>query len=421
MISIFFIVLVIFLIIGIPVGITLGAASVLYIIMAGIPPMIIVQKLFSGIDSTSLLAIPFFILAGDLMNRGGIAKRLVDMANAYIGRLTGGLAIVTIVGCMFFAAISGSGVATAAALGAIMIPEMVKNGYDREFSSAIVAAGSPIGVIIPPSVAFVVYASLTQCSVADLYLVGIPAGIMMGIVLIGLSIFHSRKEGYIGLKGKTTLKEKLILTRDALWALGTPIILIGGVFAGIFTPTESAVIAVAYALIIGLFIYKDLNIKDLPSIFLSSARTIGKIMFIIGNATLFAYVLAYEQIPQKIIVGFLNISASPIVILLIINVIFLIAGMVMETTAIYVILVPLLWPVAQALGIDVIHFGIVITVNTAIGLLSPPFGVVMFTAASIGDVPIEKLSKKVLPFIAVMIVVLLIITFIPETVLFLLN
>jgi C4-dicarboxylate transporter DctM subunit len=421
MVSVFFISAATMLIIGVPVAITIGAASLIYILAQGIQPMIIIQRLFSGVNVAALLAIPFFILAGDLMNSGGIAKRLVKFANIFVGRFTGGLAIVTVLACMFFAAISGSGVATAAAIGAIMIPEMVKSGYDRTFASAVVASASPIGVIIPPSISFVLYGVITQSSISDLYLVGIPAGIIMGITLIIISIYFSTKRDYKGTYTKSSIKEKLIALKEAGWAIGTPIILIGGVFGGIFTPTESAVVAVVYAIIVGIFIYKDMKIKDIPKIFLESSKTTAKIMFIIANATLFAYVLSYERIPQMIVQGFFNLSTNPFILLLLINLMLLIAGTFMETTAIMIILVPLLWPIARQIGVDVAHFGIIVTVNTAIGLMTPPFGVCLFTTSSVGGVPLEKLSKEAMLFLGIMVLVLLFITYVPQSVMFLLR
>lgn len=420
MISVFFILTVIFLVLGVPIAITIGASSIVYIFMADIQPMILIQRLFSGVNVASLLAIPFFVLAGDLMNTGGIAKRLVKVANVYVGRFTGGLSIVTIVACMFFAAISGSGIATAAAMGAIMIPEMVNSGYDKTFASSVVASASPIGVIIPPSISFILYGVITGASISDLYLAGIPAGIIMGLVLIFVSRNYAKKVGYKGTGIKSTSREKWNAVKDALWAIGTPIILIGGVFGGIFTPTESAVVAVVYAIFVGLFIYKDMSFKDLGDIFFRSAKTTAKVMFIIANATLFAYVLSYERIPQMIVEGFASMSNGPIVTLLIINLILLVAGTFMETTAIMIILVPLLWPVAQTIGVDIIHFGILVTVNTAIGLMTPPFGVCLFTTSSVGGVPLEKLSKNVIMFLGAMIIALLFITFVPQSILFLL-
>jgi len=419
MVSVFFIIAVVLLIIGAPIGITIGSASLVYIIVTGIEPMIIIQRLFSGVNVAALLAIPFFILAGDLMNSGGIAKRLVKLANAFVGKFTGGLGMVTIMSCMFFAAISGSGVATAAAMGAIMIPEMVKSGYDRSLASSIVASASPIGVIIPPSISFILYGVITQSSITDLYLAGIPAGFIMGLALIVTTYFISKKKGYVGSNTKVSNREKWLAFKDATWALGTPLILIGGVFGGIFTPTESAVVAVVYAIIVGVFIYKDMKPKDLYNIIVNSSKMTAKIMFIIANATLFAYVLSYERIPQKIVESFSNITSSPIIVMLLINIILLVAGTFMETTAIMIILVPLLWPVAQLIGINVVHFGIIVTVNTAIGLMTPPFGVCLFTTASVGKVSVEKLSKEVLVFLGVMLAVLMFITYVPQSILFL--
>lgn len=426
LVVLFFISSVVMLLIGVPISITIGAASLLYILMGGIQQLIAVQKLFAGINSVALLAIPFFVLAGDLMNTGGIAKRLVRLANAVIGNMTGGLAIVTILGCMFFAAISGSGVATAAALGSIMIPAMVESGYDKVFATSIVASASPIGVVIPPSISFVVYGVLTGTSIADLYLAGIPAGIIVGISLIIVSIFICKKRGYKGavnsqMSRQEKVRELWIAFKDSIWALGTPIILIGGVFGGVFTPTESAVVAVVYAIIVGLFIYREMNLKELPKVILGSAKTAAKIMFIIANASLFAYVLTYEKIPQMVVQALLSITTNEFLLILIINVIMLIAGTFMETSAILIIMVPLFIPVLNQIGMDLTHFGIIATTNTAIGLLTPPFGVCLFTSASVAKIPVEVLSKKIMPFLIAMIVALMVITYVPQSVMFLVK
>jgi len=421
MTTLFFVSAVVFLIIGAPIAVTVGLSSALYILLNDITPVIIIQRLFTGINNVALLAIPFFILAGDLMNTGGIAKRLVRLANAFIGDRYGSLAIVTVLGCMFFAAISGSGVATAAAMGSIMIPEMLKNNYDRNFAASVVATSSPIGVIIPPSISFVIYGVLTGTSVTDLYLAGIPAGFIIGVLLIGYCYFTSRKRGYRGSVVKADRKEKIAAFKDSLWALGTPIILIGGVFGGIFTPTESAVVAVVYALVVGLFIYKEMTWKDILKTFLNSGKMAAKIMFIISCATAFAYVLSYERIPQMIVSGIIGITENKIFILMIVNVLLLVAGTFMETSAILIIMVPLLMPLMAKIGVNPVHFGIIATVNTAIGLVTPPFGVCLFTSASVGKVPVEALSKSVLKPIGIMIIGLLIITYIPASIMFLVK
>ena len=419
--TMFFGLAILFLIIGLPIAFTVGFSSVIYILSTGITPQIIIQRLFTGINSTALMAIPFFILAGELMNRGGIARRLVNLANAMVGNVHGSLAIVTIIACMFFAAISGSGVATAASMGTIMIPEMLKNKYDRGFAASVVATASPIGVIIPPSISFITYGVLTGTSITDLYLAGIPAGLIIGILLIGYVYLESKKRNFKGDVKKVTAKEKLFAFKDALWALGAPVILLGGVFGGIFTPTESAVVAVIYALIVGIFVYKDMSIKEAGEVFLRSAKMTAKIMIIISCATLFAYVLTYERIPQTIVEKVSTMTDNKYVILLLINIILLIAGTFMETGAILIITVPLLMPLVQKFGIHPVHFGLIMTVNTAIGLVTPPFGVCLFTSASVGNIAVEKLSKNVIKPILVMLVGLAIITYIPDSIMFLVN
>ena len=418
MIKMFFSMAVFFLVVGVPIAVTIGLAALIYIVASGSSTHIITQRLFAGIDSTALMAIPFFILAGDLMNRGGLAKRIVSLANIFVGKAPGGLAIVTIMGCMFFAAISGSGVATAAAMGAIMIPAMVSKGYDRSFATAVVTAGSPIGVIIPPSISFIIYGVLAQCSITDLYKAGIPAGFIMGLALIITAVILCHRRGYHGDDHPFSWAEAWKACRDAGWALGTPAILIGGVFLGVFTPTESAVVAVVYSVIVGLFIYRDLSLKELPWVFLSAGKTAAKIMFVISCATLFVYVITYNRIPQMIMDTFLTISDNKIVILLIINVILLIAGTFMETGAILLITVPLFLPVILKMGIDPVHFGIIITVNTAIGLMTPPFGVCLFTASSVGQVPVQTLARRVMVFLIAQIAALMIITYIPSLIMF---
>ena len=417
--TMFFVFAIIFLIIGLPIAFTVGLSSVIYILATGITPQIIIQRLFTGINSTALMAIPFFILAGELMNRGGIARRLVGLANAFVGDMHGSLAIVTVMGCMFFAAISGSGVATAASMGTILIPEMIRNKYDRGFASSVVATASPIGVIIPPSISFVTYGVLTGTSITDLYLAGIPSGIYMGLLLMVYFYIVARKRNFKGDVRKSTAKDKLIAFKDALWALGAPVILLGGVFGGIFTPTESAVVAVIYSLIVGLFIYKDMTPKEAVEVFLRSAKMAAKIMIIISCATLFAYVLTYERIPQRIVEGLSTITENKYVILLIINIILLIAGTFMETGAILIITVPLFMPLVQKFGIHPVHFGLIMTVNTAIGLVTPPFGVCLFTSASVGKIAVEKLSKEVLLPILVMLIGLAIVTYLPQSIMFL--
>lgn len=426
-VAIFGILTAVLLAIGAPIPVTVGLSSIIYILLEGIAPMIVIQRLFAGVDQAALLAIPFFILAGDLMNRGGIAKRLVRLANKAVGNRTGGLAIVAIIVCMFFAAISGSGVATAAAIGGVMFGGMAAMGYPKNYSAAVIASASPIGVIIPPSISFVTFGVLTGASIADLYKAGIPAGIIMGIALIVAAYLTSKKNGYQGKNAKfSDPKAEAEFNQpyerrdviEVLFALGTPVIIVGGVFGGWFTPTESAVVAVIYSLVIGAFVFKEIKIKSLFPVFKSSALGAARIMFIIANATVFAWILAYEQIPQMLMQSVMSLTSDKFTLLLIVNVILLVAGAVMETGSIILIATPLLLPIMNAIGVDLVHFGIIITANTSIGLLTPPFGVCLYTASNVAGVTVQDTIKRVGPFLVAMIVAMMIITYLPEIILF---
>ncbi|MZQ99090.1 MAG: TRAP transporter large permease subunit [Acidaminobacter sp.] len=424
------------LVVGAPIVTALGLSSLVFIYVNDIQHVVVIQKLFAGIDSAALLAVPFFILAGDLMNQGGIAKRIVNMAASAVGNIHGGLGIVAIISCMFFAAISGSGIATAAAIGGVMMTGMLRAGYSRSFSATIVAAASPIGIIIPPSIAFIIYAVLSKVAVSDLYKVGLPAGMIVGAALVVPTILVSKKRGYqakaeqiaageIEIKGLVHEKEGKKLTGmhyflDSLWALGTPVIIVGGVFAGIFTPTESAVVAVIYSIIIGIFVYKEMKWKDLPRIFLASAISTAGIMVIMAAAALFAWVMVYVKIPQTILDTVLALTSSRYTILLIINIIVLIAGMFMESGSIQYILVPIALPIALTLGIDPVHFGIMLTTNLAIGMLTPPFGITLFTSARVFGTSIQDVTRETLPFLIALLVAQAIITFIPQSVMWIL-
>lgn len=434
--GVLFIIAAFLLVIGVPIVTSLGLSSLIFASMNDMNLIVVTQKLFAGIDSAALLAVPFFILAGDLMNRGGIAKRIVNMAAAAVGNIHGGMGIVAIIACMFFAAISGSGIATAAAIGGVMYAGMMRAGYSKGYSAAIVAAASPIGVIIPPSIAFIIYAVLSKVSVSDLYKVGLPAGFIVGFALMIPAYFVAKKRNYKGkaeqiasgelvLEGLPEEKESLNLKGihyllDSLWALGTPVIIVGGVFAGIFTPTESAVVAVVYSILIGIFVYKELKWKELPEIFFASALSTAGIMIIMAAASLFAYVMTFVRIPQTILENVLDMTTSKFLILLALNILVLIAGMFMESGSIQYILVPIALPLAMQLGVDPVHFGIMLTVNLAIGMLTPPFGITLFTAARTFKTSIQDITVEVTPFLLAMILALAIITFIPQTVMWVL-
>jgi len=426
----------ILLVLGVPIVSSMGLSSIIFIIANGIKPLVVIQKLFAGIDSAALLAVPFFVLAGDLMNKGGIAKRIVNMTRIFVGNIDGGLGIVGIIACMFFAAISGSGIATAAAIGGVMLPGLLRSGYSRPFSAIIIASASPIGVIIPPSIAFIIYAVLAKVSVADLYKVGFPAGMIVGIPLMATTWLIARKRGYKAIEKKIASGEIVLddvpevddgaelagvhRVLDSLWALGTPVIIVGGVFAGIFTPTESAVVAVVYSIVIGIFVYKEMKWSELPNIFLGSAISTAAIMVIMAAAALFAWVMVYVKIPQTILATMMGLSTNKFVILLIINVVILIAGMFMESGAIQYIAVPILLPVVTALGIDPVHFGIFFVVNLAIGMMTPPFGITLFTAARVFKTSIQEISRESVPYLISLIFSLMLITYFPQLVMWIL-
>jgi C4-dicarboxylate transporter DctM subunit len=385
-----------------------------------VPLMVIVQKMFTSTDSFTLMAVPFFILAGKLMESGGISKRLINFSSTLVGSLHGGLAMVSIVTCMFFAAISGSAAATTAAVGSILIPAMVKRGYDKSFSTAIQAAGGTIGVMIPPSVPLILFGVIAGASIGDLFIAGIIPGVFVGMSLILVAYFISRKRGY-GKEERSSLKEVASAFKSAILAILMPVIILGGIYGGIFTPTEGSVVAVVYGLIVGLLIYKEIKWKDLPEIFISSAITSSVILFIISCASIFGFLLTREQIPAQISEGMLGITSNAIMILIIINVILLIVGTFLETSAAIVIMAPILVPIASAAGMDLVHFGVIMVVNLAIGMITPPVGINLFVASNIANIRLEHIVRAIMPFIIVLIIDVLILSFMPSISLFLLD
>ncbi len=406
---------VLFLILNLPVGIALGLASMCAIISSGVSNIgYVAQGLVTATDSFPLMAVPFFILAGDLMGKGGISRRLLDLGYMFFGKYTGGLGIVTVAACMFFAAISGSGPATVAAIGGIMIPAMYERGYSKPFSTGLVAAAGSIGVIIPPSIPFVVYGVTSGVSISALFLGGLIPGIMIGLALMGWTYYSARKKGYVGDGKEHTLQDKLKALNEAKWALFVPILILGGIYGGIFTPTEAAAVAVIYGFVVGVFVYKDLKWADLYEVVSSSALTTATVMIIIGTATAFGRILTLEQIPIALAEAMTAFTQSPIVILLLINILLIFVGTFMETLAAIIILAPILVPVIKTVGIDPLHFGVVMVANLAIGFITPPLGVNLFVACGIGNAKLEEVSKGAMPFMFVMIAVLMLITYIPE-------
>ncbi|WP_136809871.1 TRAP transporter large permease [Desulfosediminicola flagellatus] len=397
---------------GMPIALAIGFSSLIILSMNDLNLVLLPQRMFVGTDSFPMIAIPFFILAGDLLAKGNVSKRLVDFADACIGWIRGGLALVAVLGSMFFAAISGSSAATTAAIGTPLIPEMKKKGYDVPFAAALIAASGTIGVIIPPSVPMILYAIIADVSVAQLFLNGFLPGVLMGGILMIYSVYVAKKKNYpIG--GKFSLKNIFNHFKIAFFGLLTPIIILGGIFSGFFTPSESAVIAVDYAIFVALFVYRDINLKQLYSVIINSGITMAMIMFLIATSKIFSWVLANWSIPSEIANAVLSITENPLLILLLINVVILIAGIFMETASALIILTPVFLPVVEQLGINLVHFGIVIVMGLAIGMITPPVAINLYVASSITGESLERLSKQILPMLLLLISVLLMTTFVP--------
>ena len=410
-----FVALIVCLIFNAPVGIGIGLASLAVVL---IHPVLtgnfIVSQMIAGTDSFPLMAIPLFILAGELMASGGVSDRLLKVANAFLGRVSGGLAIVTVVVCMFFAAVSGSGPATVAAVGAMVVPTMLEKGYSKSFTLACVATAGCIGVIIPPSIPMVVYGTATSTSISALFLAGFFPGLLIGGTLCLFCYFYSKKMGWGGSDKKFTFKEKMSIVWEAKWALIEPIIILGGIYGGYFTPTEAAAIAAVYALICGVFIYKELNMTNIYQTVANACSTNGTTMIIIGCATAFTRILTLLQIPTLISQSLLSFSTNPYVIMLVINLLLLFVGCFMDTTPAMMVLAPILLPVALEIGLSPIHFGIIMVVNLAIGFVTPPLGINLFVAARVGDTNLETVVKGMVYFMIIMIANLALITLIPS-------
>lgn len=376
------------------------------------------RKVFSGIDNFTLVAVPLFILAGEIMTKGGISKRLINFSKTLVGPLPGGLAMVVVLASIFFSALTGTAIAAAAAIGGMMIPAMNKEGYDVRFSSSLVATSATIGPIIPPSIVLILYGVIASVSIGDLFIAGVIPGLLMGAGLMGYSYYIGKKHNYRSSDRRATFKEIVVGAKDAILALIMPVIIIGGIVSGIFTPTESGVIAVVYALIIGLFVYREISIKDLWPILLDTAKTTATIVFLIGSASLFIWFLSFNQIPNQLIDLMGDVSENPILLLLIINIILLIAGTFIDTISAVSIFTPLFLPLIMATGIDPVHFGIILAVNLTIGMVTPPLGVCLFVTSSIAKIGVPKMFKYLFPQVAILVIVLLIITYVPEIVLF---
>lgn len=411
---ILFILLIVLFIFSVPIAIALGLASMLYLVItADIPLITLPQRMVASLDSFPLMAAPFFILAGKLMEHGGISERLVDFAKSLVGQLKGGLAHVAVISCMFFAALSGSASATTAAIGAILIPSMVKAGYDRNFATAIHVAGGTTGIVIPPSVPLVLYGVSASASVSSLFIAGIIPGLLVGFSIMFVAYFLSNLRGYGQNSEKTSIRNIGYTFKRASLALVMPFIILGGIYGGYFTPTEASVVAVVYGFLIGAFVYRQIKWNVMREILVSSVVTTSVILFIIATAGLFGMVLTRAQLPQSVANFFMESNLSPVMILLLINLFLLLVGTFMETIASVIILTPILLPVVTSFGMDPIHFGIIMIVNLSIGLMTPPVGVSLFIGAQVGHTRYEALVKAILPFLLMMIINVLILTFIP--------
>lgn len=399
--------------IGVPIAFCLGISSLSYLFMTGIPLAIIPQKMYSGVDNFVLICIPGFILAGNLMSTGGITKRIVAFCDALFGRITGGLAMADIGASMLFAGISGTAVADCASIGGIMIPALIDDGYDADFASALTASASTLGPIIPPSVPMIVAGTVASLSVSKLFAVGIFPGLMLAIALCILSYVICKKRNYP--KGeKSSLRLILSTFAKAAWAILLVLLILFLILSGVCTPTEASIIAVVYALIVGLVVYKDLHVKQLPKIFIDSMVATAAVELLVGLANLFAWILTREQVPQMVAHGILSLTSNKYIVLLLINILLLFVGTFMDTTVAIIILTPILLPVATSVGVNAIQFTLIMVLNLVIGLTTPPVGLCLFIASSIGKISLPKIIKQVMPFLAVSLVVLMLITYVPQ-------
>ena len=411
----------VFLIMGVPIAICLGLSSVCAILYSGTSLTIVATNMYAGISKFLLLAIPFFVLSGNIMAKAGISKRLVKFVDTCVGHRRGGIAIVCVIVACFFGAISGSGPATVAALGAVLVPAMVeRGGFSAPFSTALMATSSSIAIVIPPSIAFVVYASITGVSIADMFMAGIVPGILMGVALVIVVMVEARRKGIQPAQKKATARERWDAFKDAFWGFLMPIIILGGIYGGVFTPTEAAAVSVVYGLFVGMVIYREVKLKDLFDLCVDSAKTTGGIMLIVACASLFSYVCTKFGIANAASQLLGSIAHNQFTFLLIVNIIFLIAGCFIDANSAMYIFIPVMLPVCKALGYDVVAFGVMATVNLAIGQVTPPVGVNLFVAIGIKikkgmEVTLQEISKAVMPMLAACIVVLLVVTYIPVT------
>lgn len=410
--------LIILLLLGVPIAFTLAILTISGLYIADINPIIFAQRVLAGTNVTSLLAIPGFILAGDLMGAGGLSKRLVRFASALFGHFTGGLSIATVMAGTFFGAISGSAPATTAAVGSVMIDELEKHGYKRDYAAALSTAVGPLGQMIPPSIPMVIWGVLAEQSISKLFLAGVIPGLLAASGFIIVSIWYAKRNG-IAANRRATGAELRFAIRDGIWALLAPVIILGGIYGGVFTPTEASMVGTVYGLIAGVFIYRELSAKQLIATVLKSIKMSGMIMFIISMAYGYAYLMANEQIPLQIAGALLSLTDNPILILLMLNVLLLILGAVMDNVSAMVILSGVLTAIGTQVGMDPIQLGAMVVINFAVGMVTPPVGYSIFVASAISGLKVEAIAKRLLPFMIVFTILILLVTFVPAITLWL--
>lgn len=415
---IMFIIFLILLFTRVPIAYSLGISAAVYLLLEGIPFNIVAEKMYAGMDSFTMVCIPSFILAGNLMNTGGITKRIVAFCNVFVGHIRGALAYINILASVLFAGISGTALADVASLGSMLIPAMKDEGYDADFSVAITASTSVVGPIIPPSVPMVIAGTLTNLSIAKLFVGGIMPGLIMGLGFIIPTYYMAKKRNYPKHE-RVPMKERVKIIKDVIWALLMPLILMVGILSGIFTPTEASIVTVLYAFVVGIFIYKEIKLKDIFPIFRDTVIAAGSVIILVGIANLFAWILTSERVPQTIANGILSITENPILVILIMNIVLLFTGMFMESIAAIIIMIPVLLPVATAIGMSPIHFSIMAILNLMIGLVTPPVGLCLTTAAQIGKISTGRAIKANAPFLVVLILILALVSYVPAVTTFL--
>lgn len=416
---IIFVLLLVLMLTGMPISISLGLTVLTFLFtMTSVPIESVALKLFTGIEKFEIMAIPFFILAGNFLMHGGVAKRMINFASSLIGHWHGGLGLAAVMGCALFAAVSGSSPATVVAIGSLVLPAMVKQGFPKSFGAGVVTTAGALGILIPPSIAMVIFAVATNTSIGALFMAGVVPGLMLASMLAATTIYRAWKKGYPRLL-KATWAERARAFRDSVWGLALIAIVLGGIYGGFFTPTEAAAVSAVYAFIVAVFVYKDISLKDVSKILLNSASMSAMLLYIITNAVLFSFLMTSEQIPQSLSNWLLQMGLGPIAYLLAVNVLLLVAGNFMEPSSIILILAPILFPVAVALGIHPIHFGILIVVNMEVGMCHPPVGLNLYVASGIAKMGITELTVAVWPWLLTMLVFLGIITYVPSISLFL--